>query len=160
MQHDYIVNIVGDGPYLQTLKKSARNTNIKVNFLGFIDNNSRKFAELYEKSKIFVFTSEAENFPVVLLEAMIAGLAIITTNDTGCAEVVGDSGILVDSKNPNQIKEALEKLIRNPGLCAELGKAARKRAEEHFSWDVVTAKYLHLFDRLIERPAEIQTVKI
>jgi len=40
---------------------------------------------------VFVFPSHAENFPLVLLEAMAAGLAIVTTNQTGCREVVGDA---------------------------------------------------------------------
>lgn len=50
---------------------------------------------MYETSKIFVFTSGAENFPIVLLEAMASGLAIITTEGAGCSEVVGDAALLV-----------------------------------------------------------------
>ncbi len=148
LKHDYNINIVGDGPYLETLKRFAADKQLRVSFLGFVDNDSKELRDFYERSKIFVFTSEAENFPVVLLEAMIAGLAIITTNDTGCAEVVRDSAILVNSKDPGAIKDALLKLINDPDLCIELGKAARKRAEENFSWKNVVSKHINLYSML------------
>ncbi|MGE5861506.1 MAG: glycosyltransferase family 4 protein [Ignavibacteria bacterium] len=148
LKHDFEVNIVGDGPYLANLKKLSCERNLHVNFLGYIENNSKELQNLYETSMIFVFTSEAENFPVVLLEAMIAGLAIITTNDTGCAEVVGESAVLVGSKNSLAIRESLEKLIENPQLCAELGRAARKRVEEYFGWDSISGKHISLYSQL------------
>lgn len=141
------VNIVGEGPYLKTLKTLAADSKSKINFVGNLDNESQELREYYETSKIFVFTSEAENFPIVLLEAMIAGLAIITTNDTGCAEVVGDGGILVNSKDSLAIKEALLKLITDPDLCIRLGKKARKRAEDLFSWETVAKKHIHLYSQ-------------
>ena len=116
--------------------------------MGNLDNESQELRELYETSKIFVFTSEAENFPVVLLEAMIAGLAIITTNDTGCAEVVGDGAILVKSKDSSAIKDALLKLIDDPDLCTKLGKITRKRAEDFFSWETVAKKHIKLYSTI------------
>jgi len=146
--HDFIVNIVGEGPYLKTLKILAAESKSNINFVGNLDNESQELRELYETSKIFVFTSEAENFPVVLLEAMIAGLAIITTNDTGCAEVVGDGAILVKSKDSSAIKEALIKLIDGPDLCTKLGKIARKRAEDFFSWETVAKKHIKLYSTI------------
>ncbi|OGU39444.1 MAG: hypothetical protein A2315_00055 [Ignavibacteria bacterium RIFOXYB2_FULL_35_12] len=148
--HNLKVNIVGEGPYLKTLKVLAAESKLNINFVGNLDNESKELRGLYETSKIFVFTSEAENFPVVLLEAMIAGLAIITTNDTGCAEVVGDGAVLVNSKNSIAIKEALLKLINNPDLCTKLGKIARKRAEDLFSWETVAKKYIHLYSQFCQ----------
>ena len=145
--HNFIVNIVGEGPYLKTLKILAAESKSNINFVGNLDNESQELRELYETSKIFVFTSEAENFPVVLLEAMIAGLAIITTNDTGCAEVAGDGAVLVKSKDSIAIKEALLKLINDNDLCNKLGKIARKRAEDFFSWETVAKKHIHLYSQ-------------
>ncbi len=152
LNHGFSINIVGDGPYLETLKNKSKMVESKVNFWGYLDNNSKELRELYEQSKIFVFTSEAENFPVVLLEAMISGLAIITTNDNGCAEVVGDTAILVKPKDSAPIKEALLKLIDNPDLIEYLGKSARKRAEEKYSWTTVTNKYLETYTQFAVKP--------
>jgi len=86
---DFEVDIVGDGPYLPTLKQMASELRLPVKFWGWLDNDSPQLKELYERSSIFTFTSEAENFPNVLLEAMAAGQAIVTCDGTGCPEVVG-----------------------------------------------------------------------
>jgi glycosyltransferase involved in cell wall biosynthesis len=81
---------------------------------------------------------------------MAAGMAIITTKDTGCAEVVGDAGLLVESRNPVAIKEALSKLINNPDLCRKLGQAARSRVEENFSWSAITKRYIDIYSKFVE----------
>lgn len=145
IKENYQVNIVGEGPYLDILKKLAQNET-RINFRGFLDNNSRELSQLYETSRIFVFTSEAENFPIVLLEAMIAGLAIITSVNNGCAEVVGEGAILVNPKNPNEIRDALLHLMNNQDLCNRLGRIARRRAEDLFSWKTVARKYISLYN--------------
>jgi glycosyltransferase involved in cell wall biosynthesis len=76
---DHEIHIVGDGPYLNDLKQQAKSISAPIQFHGFIENSSEQFRKLIETSKIFVFPSESENFPIVLLEAMAAGMAIITT---------------------------------------------------------------------------------
>ena len=141
------VNIVGDGPYLGTLKQMADDLKIKVRFWGWLENTSAELKELYETSSIFVFPSESENFPIVLLEAMAAGMAIITTKDTGCAEVVGDAALLVESRSPVPIRKALIELINNADLCRELGRAARRRLENNFTWTAVARRYADLYER-------------
>lgn len=142
---NYQLNIVGDGPYLNSLIKLANELKLKANFLGFVDNNSTVLRTLFEESEIFIFTSESENFPIVLLEAMLAGNAIITTSNTGCAEVVGDSAILVEPKDSNAIRDSLIKLINNPLQIKKLQSAARRRVENYFSWKLVANQYLELY---------------
>lgn len=146
-ENNYEVHVVGDGPYLGTLKRIANDLKLKINFWGLLDNQSDKLRELYETSRIFAFVSEAENFPIVLLEAMTAGMAIITTTGTGCAEVVKDTALLVEPKNPEAIRDALIKLIQNPELCHDLGNAARKRIEDHFSWETIAGQYISIYKK-------------
>ena len=162
LDHQHEVHVVGDGPYLPELRKMAEQDGINVKFWGWVDNESPELADLYETSEIFVFTSEAENFPIVLLEAMAAGSAIITTDGTGCAEVVGETGRLVEPKNSLAIREALAELTGNPDLCRAMGQSARRRLEENFSWQSVARRYVELYtsrDRLaqetVESPAEL-----
>jgi len=144
---DYEVDIVGDGPYLGNLQRIADNLGIKVSFWGWLENNSPQLKKLYETSSIFVFPSESENFPIILLEAMSAGMAIITTKDTGCAEVVGDTALLVESRNPTAIRKALVRLMSDCDLCKQLGQAARRRLENNFTWSAVARKYVDLYER-------------
>ena len=84
------VEVIGDGPYRGDLERIAAGSKTPVRFHGWLDQRDPRFAELYARGAIFVFPSESENFPSVLLEAMRAGMAIIASNAGGCPEVVGD----------------------------------------------------------------------
>jgi glycosyltransferase involved in cell wall biosynthesis len=147
MRGQFDVNIVGDGPYLPALKSLAKELGVDARFWGHVDNDSRELKDLYETAAIFVFTSEAENFPIVLLEAMIAGAAIITSSGTGCAEVVADSGLLVPVRDPQAIKQALKRLVQDPEHAQNLGIAARERVIARFSWDGVIDQHLEVYGR-------------
>jgi glycosyltransferase involved in cell wall biosynthesis len=147
MRGQFDINIVGDGPYLPTLKSLAKELGVEARFWGHIANDSQELKDLYETAAIFVFTSEAENFPIVLLEAMIAGAAIITSSGTGCAEVVADAGILVPVRDSQAIKQALMQLEGNPRQARELGVAARERVIARFSWDGVIEQHLEVYGR-------------
>ena len=142
---DFEVHIVGDGPYMPEIRRVVAETGAVVRLWGWLDNSSPQLAQLFEASSIFVLPSESENFPIVLLEAMRAGLAIITTRDTGCAEVVGDAALLIEARSPEAIRSALTRLATDPGLCQSLGNAARARIESNFSWTAVAGHYLELY---------------
>jgi glycosyltransferase involved in cell wall biosynthesis len=135
------VHIVGDGPYLPALKELARETGVEAIFHGFMDNNSPELKKLLEESGIFVFVSEAENFPIVLLEAMAAGAAIITTRDTGCEEVVGEAAVLVAPCDVAGLRGILTKLIKDTALRTELSKSARTRVSSLYAWQKVAKAY-------------------
>jgi glycosyltransferase involved in cell wall biosynthesis len=141
LEHEHEVCIVGDGPYLPDLRLLAAALDVKVTFTGFIDNETRQFRELLETSSIFVFTSSRENFPMVLLEAMSAGLCVVTSDDTGCQEVVGDAAIKVPSEDAGAIRAALIELMQDPARCEALGLAARSRAENFFTDDRIADQY-------------------
>ena len=116
---DWHIHIIGDGPYLDTLKTLAKDSKTPVTFHGWLDRDSAAFKDLYETSAIFILPSEAENFPTVLLEAMSAGLPIITTTAGGCPEVVGDAALLVAPRNPAEIRQKLLYLIENKSVRSE-----------------------------------------
>jgi glycosyltransferase involved in cell wall biosynthesis len=149
---DFEVDIVGDGPYLPTLKQMACELGLAVKFWGWLDNDSPELKGLYERSSIFAFTSEAENFPVVLLEAMAAGQAIVTCDGTGCPEVVGSDALLVPPRRPDQLVEALRCLIENDQLRAELGQRARARVEQEFDWQGIARRHVELYHMLSATP--------
>ena len=147
---DYEINIVGEGPYKEALEKKTKLVKADVNFLGWLDNKSPEYKELYETSSIFVFPSAAESFGIVLLEAMASGCAIITTNTSGCSEVVGDAALLVRPKNPEDIRNVLTKLRNNERLISELGIKAKKRVEENFTLEKIAKKYVKVYEDILE----------
>lgn len=150
---DWQVNLVGEGPYLKELKKLAEGSKTTIKFWGWLDKSDPKFYELFGKSSIFVFPSEAENFPSVLLEAMAAGAAIITSNAGGCPEVVGEAGLLVPPKDTDAIRSGLNKLISSEQLRNRLSQAALERVKM-FDWENVAGKYVDCYRRLIEGTAK------
>lgn len=144
---DYTVVVVGDGPYAGHLKNLAREKELNVRFPGWLDNNSAELRELYETSSIFALPSEMENFSIALVEAMASGMAVLTSDAGGCPEVVGDAALSVKPGDVAAIRENLTRLMGDDGLREELGRAARKRVEENFTWPVVTRKYEEVFKR-------------
>jgi glycosyltransferase involved in cell wall biosynthesis len=143
------VNIVGTGPYLDALVALSQTLDVDVTFHGWLDNDSEELKQLFETSAVFVFPSHAENFPLVLLEAMAAGAAIITTNQNGCREVVGDAAILVPPGDEQAIRAALQELAGDSDLRSRLGRAARERLDRSFSWQAVAKQYVDVFSRQI-----------
>jgi len=147
LRDEYDVHVVGDGPYLETLKSLATTLGVRAKFYGYMDNDSAELRNLYETASVFVFTSESENFPIVLLEAMAAGAAIVTTSGTGCAEVVGDAALLVPPRDSAALRAALEKLSGDPDLIKRLGSAARERVVKSFGWERVIELHLEVYAR-------------
>lgn len=157
----YRTSIVGEGPYLAELRQQARRHGVEVDFHGWLENDSEELRRLFETSRIFMFPSEVENFPIVLLEAMAAGMAIITTRATGCAEVVGDAAITVEVRNPGEIREAVRQLTADRERCTRLGRAARERMERRYAWRVVADRYVDAYEHVAGgamSPAVPQTV--
>jgi len=146
---DYDLNIVGTGPYLDTLIDLDSRLGTNAKFHGWLDNDSRELQELLETAAIFVFPSHAENFPLVLLEAMAAGTAIITTDQTGCREVVGDTALQVPPGNPGAIREALDRLVSDKDLRETLGRSAFRRVQDHFGWPTIANRYILTFRELL-----------
>ena len=135
------MNIVGEGPYLPELRRQAAETGVSVKFWGWLENRSPQLRELYESSTIFVFPSEAENFPIVLLKAMAAGLAIITTagrlrRSDGRRRPVGAP------QGPRGDHARTQAAHTGAGSRGALGTAARRRIEDNFTWSAVAGRYL------------------
>jgi glycosyltransferase involved in cell wall biosynthesis len=141
---DWEVCIAGDGPYLPQLREMARSVRHPVNFLGFV--RGRRLLELYQSAKVFVFPSVQENFPVVLLEAMNAGCAVITSRAAGCTEVVQDAAITVPAGDVSELREALRRLLDDESAIARLARLGRRRAAALSSSGVATI-HKQLFKR-------------
>jgi glycosyltransferase involved in cell wall biosynthesis len=147
------INIIGEGPYLPKLKQLAEGSKTPIKFWGWLDRTDPKFYELFGRSSIFVFPSDAENFPSVLLEAMAAGMAIITSTAGGCPEVVGEAALLVQPKDSAAIRSNLQKLILSDQLRHQLAAAALQRVKM-FSWENVAGLYADCYRRLIKVAAK------
>ncbi|MEJ2648613.1 MAG: glycosyltransferase family 4 protein, partial [Sedimentisphaerales bacterium] len=147
---DWNVNIIGDGPFLPELKMLAEKSRTRIYFTGWLDKNDPEFIRLYNESSIFVFPSEAENFPTVLLEAMAAGMAIITSNTGGCKEVVGNEALFVEPGDVDGIQESIIRLVESESERQKLSQDALNRAKQ-FSWDRIAEKYLETYKMVLKK---------
>ena len=85
---------------------------------------------------IFVLPSRVDPFPIVVLEAMAAGLPVVGTRVDGIAEQLrGGTGLLVDAEDPQALAHAILSLHGDSALRHRLGAAGRRRVTEHFSLD-------------------------
>jgi len=93
------------------------------------------------ESSVYVLPSYREGTPRTVLEAMAMGRAIITTDAPGCRETVtdGDNGFLVEVKSVENLVKAMEKLIVQPELIAQMGKRSREIALHKYDVHQVNA---------------------
>mgnify|MGYP003300609572 CR=1 FL=1 len=108
--------------------------------------------ELLKECHIMAFPSYyMEGLPKSLIEANAIGRPIITSNSVGCKETVidGYNGFLIEPKDVDSLTEKLDLLISDKNLRSEMGKNARKYAEEYFSIEIVKERHLAIYEELI-----------
>lgn len=143
LETEYDVRVAGEGPYKSDLVALADQLGVDVTFLGWLEGDA--LTEEYARSSIFVLPSASDNYPVALLEAMAAGNAVITSNVSGCPEVVGDTGVLVEPKSVQQIREAIGDLVSDTERMQRLQTMARTRIEEELSWSNIASQYTQMY---------------
>lgn len=112
-------------------KAEALNLGDRVRFVGYIDAADQ--ALWYAAASVFAFPSLYEGFGMPPLEAMACGTPVVTSNTSSLPEVVGDAGLTVDPRNPDELGAALLRLLNNQSLRAELRERGLRQAQR-FSW--------------------------
>jgi N-acetyl-alpha-D-glucosaminyl L-malate synthase BshA len=107
-----------------------------------------------QAADIGLFTSDLESFCLSILEAMCFGCPSVATAVGGVPEVVesGISGLLVPAGDADALARAAESLIGDPALRGQLGAAARRRAKDLFSSEVIVSRYVELYRRVCLAP--------
>jgi len=105
------------------------------------------------QARIVVLPSYREGLPKVLLEAAASGRPMIATDVPGCREVVehGVTGLLVPARDTGSLAEAMISLLADDERCRRMGRAARRRAEQEFSVEVVVACTLDVYREALGR---------
>ena len=133
--------LVGGGNERQYLHEMVKKLRLSkcVLFVGQVPNS--KISEYMFASDIFVLPSLSEGLPVTILEALAAGLPIVTTNVRGLPEIVknGENGFTVDPQNPTQLAERIMFLLSNNELRQKIFANNVIKAKE-YSWEAVVEK--------------------
>lgn len=144
---DWTLNIYGSGEtkaFQEQIIRLGIEKNCKLN--GPTSNINEK----YEESSILAFSSRFEGFGMVLLEAMSCGLPCVSfACPCGPKDIItdGKNGYLVEPENVEALAERICHLIEHEELRKEMGKAARKRAED-FQEDKIMQKWVDLFENI------------
>ena len=125
--------VVGDGPLEKPLRDLARRLDIAgaVHFLG----KRNDVPKLLTAMDVFCLPSLYEGMPNALLEAMAASRPCIATPVEGSADIIidGESGLFVPPREVDALADAILRLLADPDAAKAMGRAARKRVEQHFS---------------------------
>ena len=106
------------------------------------------FVFLMRAAEIFIYPSSLETFGTIPLEAMACGTPVIAGNETAIPEICGDSAVLVDGKNYQQIADAIMQIIKNDYLKTELIQKGLCHVK-NFSWQKNAAETVEVFRQAV-----------
>lgn len=115
-----------------------------VIFSGHITN----MAAAYKNGDLVALTSISEAFPYSIVEAMMTGKAVVSTDVGGIKEALGDTGVLVPPRNHERLAEEITRLLKLPELRISMGRDAQERALSLFSLDKVLQNHLDSYRSL------------
>ncbi len=103
--------------------------------------------DLLAAATVFALPSRWEGLPLVILEAMHAGVGVVASAICGVPEAIRDriDGLLVPADDPGALASALERLLSDERLRQKLAASARERAAKHFSASAMTEHYLRIY---------------
>ncbi len=140
---------VGDGPERERLEQRAQALGVghSVRFLGQRDD----VPALMTAADLFVLPSRFEGHPLVVLEALACGLAVVGTRVCGLEEAVahGETGLLIDPERPEELVDAVAELLAAPERRAQMGQAGQRLVHERFHARHMARATAALYDELL-----------
>jgi len=136
--------LVGTGPDEAGLRAKYKDIT-NLHFLGWRED----IPQILKASDIFVLPSLREAFGLVLLEAMVSGVACVATDNGGAKDIIenGKSGYLVPPANSDRLADAIRTLLRNPDQKRDIERAALERVKSEFTADVMAMKTLEVYKK-------------
>ena len=118
----------------------------------FLGHTSRKrLAELLSEAAALVLPSAQENAPMVIAEAMAAGVPVVATRVGGIPDMIrhGETGLLYEPGDLDALTSCLRSLLRDAGLCERLGREARHWAQAVYAPERVAEATVDVYRRLL-----------
>ncbi len=141
--------LVGEGPEREKIEKEVRERQLteQVRFLGL----RTDVARLMTAADVFLLTSISEGIPLTVIEAMSAGLPVVSTGVGGVGEMVEDGriGLLAPSGDDRALAEHILTLAADPARRHEMGQRGRERASALFSENQMHASYRKLYEEML-----------
>lgn len=156
------LRIVGEGDLTQQLQQQANSSPYANQILFTGKLTTQELEAEYSAASLFVLPAivdskgDTEGLGVVLIEAVETGLPLVASRVGGIVDVVldGESGLLVDEKNPAQLAAAFERLSEDPDLRVVLTQQAEKRCAQFFNWERVVQELIALYRQTLNSSAK------
>lgn len=140
------ITFAGHGKLQAELESACADLPFPLMITGNLDHSS--FLKVMETADIVVIPSRFEGFGLTALEAMSLSKPVIASRAGGLPEVMGDTGRLVPIGDERAITDAILELADDPRLRDTMGKAARSRAETHFSLPAIASQLIEIYETL------------
>jgi phosphatidylinositol alpha-1,6-mannosyltransferase len=144
--------LVGEGPLLPALHARTRELGISehVKFAGYVPQDAT--ADWYRSAEVFALSSDFDNSPNVVLEAMASGLPIVATDVGGLRDYVtpGVNGTLTPKGDAGAFARALLEYLTDRPRAAVVGERNRRDSVERFSWATSAANMRAVYQRVID----------
>lgn len=119
----------------------------RVKFLGYCP--ATEIPALYEGAAALVFPSFFEGFGIPLTEAMWCDCPIVCSNATSLPEIAGDAALLVDPRSPEQLAEAIARVLTDSHLRQQLIERGREQVKK-FSWQTFTIEVVRILRQVYD----------
>lgn len=116
----------------------------EVKFLGYVPDEDMN--SLYSGAQLFLFPSVYEGFGVPALEAMASGTPVIASDSSALPEVVGDAGMLIDSRDVKGWEDAILKIMTDKS-CRNVLRVKGIERSKKFSWDASARQAMEVLER-------------
>ena len=128
---------------METVKQLANELNVSIKITGKLP--KKEWLALAKDYNIFINTTNFDNMPVSVIEAMALGLPVISTNVGGLPYLITHEkdGLLVPPNNVDAFVVAIKQLLNNPVATNTLAFNARQKVEQ-FDWNVIKYKWVEL----------------
>ena len=147
LPEDVHIIFAGIGPDKQMLKDLSKKLGIenRVHFPGWESDISR----MAKASDLWLVPSRHETLGNVVLEAFMHQMPCVATKSFGPASLInsGDNGLLVEIDEPDEMAEAIKKVLDDKKLAAKLAAAGRKYADDNFSAEIVLNQYYDFYKK-------------
>jgi glycosyltransferase involved in cell wall biosynthesis len=143
--------VVGEGPDSEALQRrvAALGVSGAVTFAGYVP--QAETPAFYRSGDVFGLSSDFDNSPNVVLEAMASELPVVTTDVGGVREFVTDraGGAIVPAGDAAALAAGLERYLTSPAAAHEAGAYNRARATSEFSWRASALRLIDVYHRVI-----------
>ncbi len=141
--------LAGKGFFLESLKMKAAQLGVldRVIFTGFVDEET--LVKIYNVADCACFPSLYEPFGIVALEAMAAGVPVVTSDIGGYREIIQHEmdGLWTYAGDPASIAWGVTRILKDASLAKTLVKNGHKKIKDTYSWDTIALKMKSVYAR-------------